>query len=122
MRKRPPCSIRTRAFSRLKSRAPICTSRRFPASGRSSIQASSTGGRRSMPDRTRPLRGAFPRLWAFAMEHLLLLPAGAAIALVWVNASPETYYGFVYAIAFVVNDVAMVFFFALMTKEVVEAA
>jgi NhaA family Na+:H+ antiporter len=52
---------------------------------------------------------------------LLLLPLGALIALVWVNADPESYYRSTYAIAFAVNDVAMVFFFALMTKEVVEA-
>ena len=62
-----------------------------------------------------------PRLWRFALEHLLLLPLGAAIALVWANTEPESYYRFTYAIAFAVNDVAMVFFFALMTKEVVEA-
>jgi NhaA family Na+:H+ antiporter len=46
---------------------------------------------------------------------------GACIALVWVNIDPESYYRFSYAIAFAVNDVAMMFFFALMTKEVVEA-
>src|SRR6185295_13808020 len=34
---------------------------------------------------------------------------------------PESYYRFTYAIAFAVNDVAMIFFFGLMTKEVVEA-
>ena len=55
------------------------------------------------------------------MEHLLGLPVGAAIALVWANLRPESYYSFTYAIAFAVNDVAMAFFFALMTKEVVEA-
>ena len=48
-------------------------------------------------------------------------PWAALIALVWVNTGPESYYRFTYAIAFAVNDVAMVFFFALMTKEVVEA-
>lgn len=57
----------------------------------------------------------------FALEHLLLLPLGALIALVWVNTGPESYFRFAYAISFAVNDVAMVFFFALMTKEVVEA-
>jgi Na+:H+ antiporter, NhaA family len=64
---------------------------------------------------------AFPRLSRFAVEHLLLLPLGAAIAMGWVNAAPESYYQVTYAIAFAVNDVAMMFFFALMTKEVVEA-
>lgn len=73
-----------------------------------------------MPRRIR-VTGAFPRLWGFALEHLLLLPVGALIALVWVNAAPESYYRLTYAISFAVNDVAMAFFFALMTKEVVEA-
>jgi Na+/H+ antiporter NhaA len=66
-------------------------------------------------------RTAVPRLSRFAVEHLLLLPLGAAIALVWVNVVPESYFQFTYAIAFGVNDIAMVFFFALITKEVVEA-
>ena len=74
-----------------------------------------------MARRVRNLRARIPRLWEFGLEHLLLLPAGAAIALVWANVLPESYYRFSYAIAFAVNDVAMAFFFALMTKEVVEA-
>jgi Na+:H+ antiporter, NhaA family len=74
-----------------------------------------------VPPPIRNLRARIPRLWEFALEHLLILPAGAAIALVWANVLPESYYRFSYAIAFAVNDVAMAFFFALMTKEVVEA-
>lgn len=74
-----------------------------------------------MARRLRVRRDAFPRLWAFALEHLLLLPLGAAIALVWVNVLPESYYTTSYALSFLVNDVAMVFFFAVMAKEVVEA-
>ena len=62
-----------------------------------------------------------PRLSHFALEYLLLLPIGAAIALIWANTYPESYFRFSYAAAFAVNDVAMVFFFALMTKEIVEA-
>ncbi|MEO8255920.1 MAG: Na+/H+ antiporter NhaA [Acidobacteriota bacterium] len=65
--------------------------------------------------------GAVPRLSQFAVEHLLLLPLGAVIAMVWVNVQPESYYQFTYGIAFAVNDVGMALFFALMTKEVVEA-
>jgi len=49
------------------------------------------------------------------------LPLGALIALVWVNTAPESYSVFTSAMSFAVNDVAMVLFFALMTKEVVEA-
>ena len=50
-----------------------------------------------------------------------MLPLGALIALVWVNIAPESYYSFTFAISFAVNDVAMMIFFALMTKEIVEA-
>src|SRR6476661_7756281 len=71
--------------------------------------------------RRRMWGAAVPRLSLFAVEHLLLLPLGAAIALVWANTGPESYFRFSYAAAFIVNDVAMVFFFGLMTKEVVEA-
>ena len=71
--------------------------------------------------RIRRWRSSVPRLSKFAVEHLLLLPIGAALALLWVNTLPESYYRFTYSIAFAVNGVAMVFFFALMTKEVVEA-
>jgi len=67
------------------------------------------------------VRTSVPRLSRFAVEHLLLLPLGALIALVWANTAPESYFTFTFAIAFGVNDVAMLFFFALMTKEVVEA-
>src|SRR4030095_16166317 len=67
------------------------------------------------------VRTIVPRLSQFAVEHLLLLPLGALIALVWVNAAPESYYSFTLAISFAVNDVAMMIFFALMTKEIVEA-
>ena len=67
------------------------------------------------------VRTTVPRLSRFAVEHLLLLPLGGLIALVWVNSAPESYYSFTFAIAFAVNDVAMALFFALMTKEIVEA-
>jgi NhaA family Na+:H+ antiporter len=50
-----------------------------------------------------------------------LLIAGAVSALVWANAAPESYTHFAEALHFLVNDIAMVFFFALATKEVVEA-
>lgn len=62
-----------------------------------------------------------PRISQFALDHLLLLPLGAAIALVWVNTHPESYYQSTFPIAFAVNDVAMLFFFGLIAKEIVEA-
>lgn len=65
--------------------------------------------------------GVGPRLWSFASEHLLALPAGVLIALAWANLAPGSYYRATYPMAFAVNDVAMVFFFGWITKEVVEA-
>ena len=75
----------------------------------------------STPKTRGRLMRTVPRLSRFAAEYLLLLPFGAAIALVWANTFPESYFRFSYAAALAVNDIAMVFFFALMTKEVVEA-
>jgi NhaA family Na+:H+ antiporter len=50
-----------------------------------------------------------------------LLMAGAVIAFLWANVGFESYERFVAPLHFPVNDVAMAFFFALATKEVVEA-
>jgi Na+:H+ antiporter, NhaA family len=50
-----------------------------------------------------------------------LLIAGAVAALLWANLAYDSYQQFAHAAHFIVNDVAMVFFFALATKEVVEA-
>jgi Na+:H+ antiporter, NhaA family len=55
------------------------------------------------------------------IEHSLVLPIGAAAALVWANTKPGSYRAFAHALEFAVNDVGMVFFFALATKEIVEA-
>ena len=63
----------------------------------------------------------FSRLWQFATEYLLALPLGALIALVWANTDAESYYRLAHATAFFVNDVLMVAFFGLITKEIVEA-
>jgi NhaA family Na+:H+ antiporter len=74
-------------------------------------------------DRThapRPRR-RIARLSQLAVEHVLLLPAGAVLALIWVNTAAESYYRFTFRIAFAVNDVAMVFYFGLIVKEIVEA-
>ena len=66
-------------------------------------------------------RRAGHRVRLFALEHLLLLPLGALLALVWANTAGESYYRFAYAVEFWINDVAMVLFFGLLMKEVVEA-
>ena len=59
--------------------------------------------------------------WAFILDNSLLLVAGTLTALVWANLSIATYAPFAHSIHFIVNDVGMVFFFALATKEIVEA-
>jgi Na+:H+ antiporter, NhaA family len=92
-----------------------------PNGGAAGQPAEKSASKGHVRRRIRRWRARVPRLSRFALEHLLLLPLGASIARVWVNTGPESYYRFTYAIAFAVNDVAMVFFFALMTKEVVEA-
>lgn len=62
-----------------------------------------------------------PQLWHFAAEYLLLLPFGAAVGFTWANLWPESYFRTAFALDFFVTDVAMVLFFGLMAKEVVEA-
>jgi Na+:H+ antiporter, NhaA family len=62
-----------------------------------------------------------PELWHFAAEYLLGLPFGAAIGLAWANLQPESYFRTVFALDFFVTEVALVLFFGLVMKEVVEA-
>ena len=57
----------------------------------------------------------------FVLDYLVALPVGCAAALLWANTFPDSYYQFAHSTAFLVNDVGIVFFFALITKEVVEA-
>ena len=61
------------------------------------------------------------RALRFAIEHYLALPFGVLIALIWANAQAESYFRFAHDLSFVVNEVGMAFFLAVMTKEVVEA-
>ncbi len=62
-----------------------------------------------------------PGLWTFVVDNSLLLVAGTAIALVWANVAHGSYERFAHAIHFAVNDIGMVFFFALAMKEISEA-
>ncbi len=61
------------------------------------------------------------RLVRAILEHSLLLPAGALVALIWANTFSASYTAFAHGLEFAVNDIGMVFFFALAAKEVVEA-
>ena len=60
-------------------------------------------------------------LWAFVIDNSLLLVAGAIAGLVWANTGYPSYERFAHALHFAVNDIGMVFFFALAVKEIVEA-
>ena len=61
------------------------------------------------------------RVWKIVVDNSLLLLVGAVSALLWANLHHESYEHFSHSLHFVVNDVGMVFFFALATKEIFEA-
>ena len=61
------------------------------------------------------------RVSGFVLDYLFALPLGCVVALIWANILPESYYRMAGAATFFVNDVGIVFFFALITKEVTEA-
>jgi NhaA family Na+:H+ antiporter len=61
------------------------------------------------------------RLWALIIDNSLLLAAGAIAGLAWANIDHPSYERFSHALHFAVNDVGMVFFFALAVKEIIEA-
>jgi NhaA family Na+:H+ antiporter len=61
------------------------------------------------------------RVIRLVVDHHLLLPAGALIALVWANTASESYFRFSHATAFAVNEIAMAFFLGLLMQEVMEA-
>lgn len=62
--------------------------------------------------------------WRTALQsvaaHYLLLPAGALAAIVWANTAPDSYFTIAHALAFPVNEIAMVLFFGLIAQEIVE--
>ena len=67
---------------------------------------------------TRPLAS---RVIEFALNNSLLLIAGAVSALVWANLDPTSYQLVARTLYFGIDDIGMVFFFALAAKEVYEA-
>lgn len=60
-------------------------------------------------------------LWSLVIDNSLLLVFGTIVALVWANVDHDSYEHVAHALHFPVNDIGMVFFFALATKEIVEA-
>jgi NhaA family Na+:H+ antiporter len=67
------------------------------------------------------VRSPFDRAWTVARENSLLMVLGALIGLAWANVDLPSYERFTHPLHFVVNDVAMAFFFGLATKEIIEA-
>src|SRR5688572_23515390 len=63
----------------------------------------------------------FARLTRFVFDNSLLLLAGTIAAVAWANLDLESYVHIAHPLHFWVNDVGMVFFFALAAKEVFEA-
>jgi len=61
------------------------------------------------------------RAVTYIIERSLLLVAGTIVALAWANVASDSYRHAAHLLHFAVNDVAMVFFFALAAKEIVEA-
>lgn len=62
------------------------------------------------------------KLWRIVIDNSLLLVAGAVTALVWANIDLASYDRIAHGpLHFAVNDIGMVFFFALAAKEVFEA-
>jgi NhaA family Na+:H+ antiporter len=61
------------------------------------------------------------RAIAFVLDNSLLLLAGTAAAVVWANLDIDSYDAVAHPLHFWVNDIGMVFFFALAAKEVFEA-
>lgn len=62
------------------------------------------------------------KLWRLVIDNSLLLVAGAVTALLWANIDLASYDRVSHGpLHFIVNDIGMVFFFALAAKEVFEA-
>jgi NhaA family Na+:H+ antiporter len=61
------------------------------------------------------------RFLRFVSDRFLVVPLGAGIALIWANAEPVSYFTFSQRLAFLVNEIGMAFFFALLAQEVAEA-
>jgi Na+:H+ antiporter, NhaA family len=57
----------------------------------------------------------------FVLDNSLLLLAGTGAAVVWANLDLRSYDRVAHPLHFIVNDIGMVFFFALAAKEVFEA-
>lgn len=60
-------------------------------------------------------------LWTLVLQNSLLLVGGTLTGLIWANLAHPSYERFAHSLHFAVNDIGMVFFFALAVKEIIEA-
>jgi NhaA family Na+:H+ antiporter len=67
-------------------------------------------------------KGALVKLSLFIVQSLWVLPFGCVVGVVWANLDAETYFRLTHPLTFAINDVSIALFFAMVTKEVVEAA
>jgi len=58
---------------------------------------------------------------SFLLENSLILVVGASLGLIWANTAQESYENLTNHIRFAVNEIGMVFFFAIAAKEVFES-
>jgi NhaA family Na+:H+ antiporter len=66
-------------------------------------------------------RKAPARLLMRVANRYLALPLGVAIAFVWANTAPESYFVVAHSLAFPVNNIGMALFVGLIMQEIVEA-
>jgi Na+:H+ antiporter, NhaA family len=94
-----------------------------PSSGRETSEDTVAGmrSRQTLAPRRQSLSTAPARLARFILDNSLLLVAGTVVAVAWANLDLSSYESVAHPLHFWVNDVGMVFFFALAAKEVFEA-
>jgi NhaA family Na+:H+ antiporter len=63
----------------------------------------------------------FRAIWRVVLANSLLLAVGTVSGLIWANVAHPSYQRFADTLHFAVNDVGMVFFFALAVKEIIES-
>lgn len=74
------------------------------------------------------MRNRIKKTYNFLQEFSIPLITGVIYALIWANISPESYHNFVhnqiipnFSLHFLVNDIFMVFFFAIATVEIIQS-
>jgi NhaA family Na+:H+ antiporter len=112
-------AIATVAYTQLASSTQGCGVSALQDNGRSGRHPH--GPRTGRISLTPPASGRIARFTSFVFDNSLLLLVGTVIAVLWANLDVDGYDRVAHPLHFWVNDVGMVFFFALAAKEVFEA-